>query len=50
MRLLTSDEMKQVEQNAVKYGLAYQRMMENAGSACVRNIRNIIEENDNPQK
>ena len=50
MRLLTSDEMKQVEQNAVKYGLAYQRMMENAGSACVRNIRNIIEENDKPQK
>ena len=50
MRLLTSDEMKQVEQYAAKYGLAYQRMMENAGSACVRNIRNIIEGNDRPQK
>ena len=50
MRLLTSDEMKQVEQYAAKFGLAYQRMMENAGSACVRNIRNIIEESDKPQK
>ena len=50
MRLLTSDEMKQVEQYAAKYGLAYQRMMENAGSACVRNIRNIVEQNDKPLK
>lgn len=50
MRLLTSDEMKQVEQHAARYGLAYQRMMENAGSACVRNIRNIIEVDDKPQK
>ncbi len=43
MRLLNSDEMKLVEQYTAKYGLSYQRMMENAGSACARNIRNIIE-------
>ncbi|MCM1544534.1 MAG: NAD(P)H-hydrate dehydratase [Ruminococcus sp.] len=43
MRLLNSDEMKQVEQYTAKYGLSYQRMMENAGAACARNIRNIIE-------
>lgn len=43
MRLLSSDEMKQVEQYTAKYGLSYQRMMENAGAACARNIRNEIE-------
>ena len=43
MRLLSSDEMKQVEQYTAKYGLSYQRMMENAGVACARNIRNIVE-------
>lgn len=43
MRLLSSDEMKLVEQYTAKYGLSYQRMMENAGTACARNIRNIIE-------
>lgn len=43
MRLLNSAEMKQVEQYTAKYGLSYQRMMENAGAACTRNIRNIIE-------
>ena len=43
MRLLSSDEMKQVEQYTAKYGLSYQRMMENAGAACARNIRNIVE-------
>ncbi len=46
MRLLTSQEMKLVEQYAANFGLSYQRMMENAGSACVRNIRNIVEQND----
>lgn len=35
--------MKQVEKYTAKYGLSYQRMMENAGAACARNIRNIIE-------
>lgn len=43
MRLLSCDEMKQVEQYTVKFGLSYQRMMENAGAACARNIKNIIE-------
>ena len=43
MRLLSSDEMKLVEQYTAKYGLSYQRMMENAGAACTRNIRNILE-------
>ena len=43
MRLLSSDEMKQVEQYTAKYGLSYQRMMENAGAACARNIRNETE-------
>ncbi len=43
MRLLNSEEMKQVEQHTAKFGLSYQRMMENAGAACARNIRNIIE-------
>lgn len=43
MRLLSSGEMKQVEQYTAKYGLSYQRMMENAGAACTRNIRNVIE-------
>lgn len=43
MRLLSCNEMKQVEQYAAKYGLSYQRMMENAGSACARNIKGIIE-------
>lgn len=43
MRLLTSDEMKQVEQYTAKFGMTYQRMMENAGAACARNIRNEVE-------
>ena len=43
MRLLTSDEMKRVEAHASKFGLSYQRMMENAGAACARNIRSIVE-------
>lgn len=41
--------MKQVEQYTAKYGLSYQRMMENAGAACARNIRNIVE-NENISK
>ena len=43
MRLLTCDEMKRVEKHAAGYGMSYQRMMENAGAACARNIRNVIE-------
>lgn len=43
MRLLTSDEMKRVEEHASRFGLSYQRMMENAGAACARNIRSVME-------
>ena len=43
MRLLTKNEMKAVEANADKFGLSYHRMMENAGAACARNIKSIIE-------
>lgn len=43
MRVLTCEEMKTVEAYANKFGLSYQRMMENAGAACARNIKNIIE-------
>lgn len=43
MRLLTCDEMKRVESHANQFGLSYQRMMENAGAACARNIRSIVE-------
>ena len=51
MRLLTSSEMQQVEQCASKFGLSYQRMMENAGSACARNIKAVLErENINGKK
>lgn len=48
MRLLKSEEMKLVEQYTAKYGLSYQRMMENAGAACARNIRSIIEKDKTP--
>ncbi len=43
MRLLSAGEMRQVEQHAAKFGLSYQRMMENAGAACARNVRSIAE-------
>ena len=35
--------MKLVEQDATRYGLSYKIMMENAGTACARNIRNEVE-------
>lgn len=43
MRLLTCEEMKCVEQHTAKFGISYKIMMENAGIACARNIRNEIE-------
>ena len=49
MRLLKCEEMKQVEKYTSKFGLSYQRMMENAGASCAKNIRNIIE-NDKTKK
>ena len=44
MQLLKSEEMKAVEQRAAAFGLSYQRMMENAGAACARNIRLLAEQ------
>lgn len=38
--------MKLVERYASQTGLTYQRMMENAGSACARNIRTELEKED----
>ena len=43
MRLLTCEEMKLVEEYTAKFGISYKIMMENAGVACARNIRNEIE-------
>jgi len=42
MRILTSEEMKKVEQRAFEGGLEYSRMMENAGSACAKIIKNEV--------
>lgn len=50
MRLLNAEEMRQVEQHAAKFGLSYQRMMENAGAACARKIRNVLEGERNAKK
>lgn len=50
MRLLTAEEMRQVEQHAAKFGLSYQRMMENAGAACARNIRNVLEKSQSGKR
>ncbi len=44
MQLLKSEEMKAVEKNAASFGLSYQRMMENAGTAVARNIRVLAEQ------
>lgn len=43
MRLLRAEEMRAVEQHAARFGFSFLRMMENAGAACARNIRNICE-------
>lgn len=50
MRLLNAEEMRQVEQHAAKFGLSYQRMMENAGAACARKIRTVLESGQNTRK
>ena len=46
MRLLSSDEMRRVESYTSNFGLSFQRMMENAGSACTRYIRSVIDKNN----
>ena len=50
MRLLKCDEMKQVEKYTSKFGLSYQRMMENAGASCAKNIRSILEKDKSTKK
>ncbi len=50
MRILKCEEMKLVEQYSTKFGMTYQRMMENAGAACARNIRTVLEKNKNNGK
>ena len=39
MRIVTSGQMKKIEENALHYALSYERMMENAGSAAAAAIR-----------
>ena len=41
-RIVSTAEMKQAEENAVRSGLSYPRLMENAGSAAYRFIRDEI--------
>lgn len=43
MRIVTSGQMKQIEQNAVACGLSMERLMENAGSAAAMTIRREFE-------
>ena len=40
MKVVTSSQMKQIEQNAAAAGLSYLTMMENAGAACAAYIAN----------
>ena len=39
MRIVTSGQMKKIEENALHYALSYERMMENAGSEAAAAIR-----------
>ena len=41
-RIVSTAEMKQAEENAVRSGLSYPRLMENAGSAAYRFIRDEL--------
>ena len=50
MQLLKSAEMQAVEAQAAAFGMSYQRMMENAGAACARNIRVLAEQKKIEQK
>lgn len=42
MRVVTAEQMRQVEKNALAYDLTYARLMENAGSAAAAFIRRIL--------
>ncbi len=43
MRVVTSSQMKQIEQNAAAGGLSYLTMMENAGAACADAIAQAVD-------
>ena len=38
MRIVTSKQMKQIEQNSIQYQMSYLRLMENAGCAAANFI------------
>ncbi len=44
MKIYTADEMRRVEEYEDQYGTRYLRLMENAGSACARQIVRFIKE------
>lgn len=39
MRIVTSKQMKQIEQNSIQYQMSYLRLMENAGCAAALSLR-----------
>lgn len=43
MKILTCEQMKQVEKNANEHGLSYLKMMENAGRGCYEKIRKYMD-------
>ena len=45
MRVVTSSEMKQIEQNSLDFGLSFHRLMENAGSAAAAFIKRTFKVN-----
>lgn len=46
MRIYTSQQMRNAERLAVEGGISYTRLMENAGSACARAVREIIRQQE----
>lgn len=46
MKILSSAQIREIEETADKNGITYLRLMENAGSACARVIRNRFDSTD----
>ena len=42
MRIVTSKQMKQIEQNSIQYQMSYLRLMENAGCAAAQFIAQTL--------
>ena len=42
MRIVTSKQMKQIEQNSIQYQMSYLRLMENAGCAAANFILQTV--------